>query len=184
MKPYAFQGLAALVCAAFPTACGGRTAGVAPTASQTQSVAALEQDAVPRRAYVGVEQLVRVGGLPIASTFDLLGGADVDLEIAARDGAPLRFELWQVHLDHRADLVWTVDASSGFALRALHADEDSAWLLRFPPAAPADVVVSISCTASVLGCTPFLQPGERCPEGWQCDQGLACHVPGEVCEPD
>ena len=71
--------------------------------------------------------------------------------------------------------------AAGFALQSLHADEDSSWLLRFPPGAPTDVVVDLECDDSTHGCTPFGQPGDACTGGWRCDEGLTCEVPGETC---
>jgi hypothetical protein len=200
MKPNAFHGLAVAVCAASTVACGGDLAGAGgePVNNQEASLASLESGATQQRAYVGVTQDVRVGSQPAVGTFDLLGGADVDIELATKDGAPLVAELWQVHVAPRttaagagdgarapgqswATLALTVDEDSGFALHSLHADEDSSWLLRFAPGAATDVVVHIDCGGGLHGCTPFLQPGDRCPAGWQCDQGLTCEIPGDVC---
>jgi len=181
MKPNVFRGLAAVVCAASMAACGGELAREAEISNQEASLSTLESGAAVRRTYVGVTQDVHTGPAPVVGTFDLLGGADVDMELVAKDGQPLEVELWQVHVDHWATLVLTVDAPSGFALHRLHAAEDSSWLLRFPAGAPEDIVVHIDCTDSTNGCTPFLQPGEVCPIGWQCDEGLVCKVPGDVC---
>lgn len=182
MKPNVFRGLAGVVCAASAAACGGDRAGEEAVSDQEASLASLESGAAVQRTYVGVTQDVHTGPAPVVGTFDLLGGADVDLEIVAKDGQPLEVELWQIHVDHWGTLALTVDASSGFALHELHADEDSSWLLRFPAGAPEDVVVHIDCTGSTHGCTPWLQPGDFCPVGWACDEGLVCKVPGDVCE--
>jgi hypothetical protein len=181
MKPSVFRGLAGVVCAASAAACGESLAGDGRPGDPEANLAALEKDAAVQRTYVGVSQDVHIGARPVVGTFDLLGGADVDVEIAAKNGAPLAFELWQIHVDHSATLAMTVDDRSGFALQQLHADEDSSWLLRFPPGAPADVVVDLQCDASTHGCTPFGQPGDACAGGWACDEGLTCQVPGETC---
>jgi hypothetical protein len=184
MKPNVFRGLAGIVCAVSAAACGGSLAGEEQISKQEASLGTLERGAGVQRAYLGVTQVVRTGAHPVVGTFDLLGGADVDMELVAKNGAPLQVELWQVHVDGWATLAMTDDEPSGFALHELHADEDSAWLLRFPAGTPADVVVNIHCTDSTSGCTPFLQPGDRCPVSWQCDEGLTCKVPGDVCAVD
>jgi hypothetical protein len=181
MKPNVFRGLAGVVCAASAVACRGEVAGEAVISNQDESLQALESGASVQRTYLGVTQEVETGSKPVVGTFDLLGGADVDLEIVAKNGAPLQFELWQVHVDRWATLAFTVNEESGFALHEVHTDEDSSWLLRFPAAVPSDVVVNITCEDSTHGCTPFLQPGQPCPVGWQCDEGLVCKVPGDVC---
>jgi hypothetical protein len=183
MKPNAFHGLAVAVCAATTVACGGDLAGTGgePVSNEETTLASLEQGATQGRTYIGVTQDVHVGQGPAIGTFDLVGGSDVDIELATKDGAPLVAELWQVHVDKWATLALTVDEDSGFALHALHADEDSSWLLRFAGGTSSDIVVHIDCTGGLHGCTPFLQPGDRCPAGWRCDQGLTCQVPGDVC---
>jgi hypothetical protein len=182
MKPLVIQGAMALVCALSASACGGQSeAGLATSADELR-VDELEALSRVVRTYLGAEQVVPVGPKPVVGTFDLVGGARIDVEIAARDGAPLRFELWQTHVDGWATLVWTLDVRSGFALRELEATEDSSWVLRFPAAAPADVVVSITCLGRSR-CAPRQQPGETCPAGWECDQGLTCRLPGAVCQP-
>ena len=181
MKPNVFRGLAGIVCAVSAAACGGDLAGERSTSNQEASLGSLENGAAVHRTYVGVTQDLQTGAQPVVGTFDLLGGADIDMELVAKNGAPLQVELWQVHVDRWATLAMTVDEGSGFALQQLHADEDSSWLLRFPSGTPADVVVHIECQDSTHGCTPFLQPGDLCPEGWQCDEGLTCKVPGDVC---
>lgn len=181
MTPSVFRWLAATMCAVGAVACNGGLTGEVAGLDQQASLASLEQGAAVQRTYVGVTQQVQTGGHPVVGAFDLLGGADLDLELVAKDGAPLRAELWQVHVDHWATLAMTVDDSSGFALHALHASEDSSWVLRFAPGAPSDVVVHLACTGSTRGCTPRLQPGEACPAGWLCDEGLTCEVQGGVC---
>jgi hypothetical protein len=176
-----FHGLAAIVCAVSAAACGGSLAGEEKISDQEANLATLESGAAVQRAYLGVTQDVRVGSRPVVGTFDLLGGADVDLELVAKAEAALHVELWHIHVDRWATLAMTVDDPSGFALHELHADEDSSWLLRFPAGLPGDVVVSIHCEDSTSGCSPFVQPGDPCPDGWQCDEGLTCKVPGDVC---
>lgn len=165
-------------------ASGGDLAGESAVSDQEASQQVLERGAAVRRTYVGVAQEVRTGGDPIVGTFDLLGGADVDLELVAKNGAPLQVEPWQVHVGHWATLEMTVDTASGFALHAMHADEDSSWLLRFAPGVPSDVVVHLECTSSTHGCTPYRQPREACSAGWSCDEGLRCQMPEEVCVQD
>jgi hypothetical protein len=181
MKPIVFHGLAAIVCAAITVACGGQTTGEGAVSNQEATLSSLEQGAVVHRAYVGVTQGLQVGPTPVVGTFDLLGGADVVIEVATLSGAPVQFDLWQVHVDKWATLAVAVDATSGFSLRTLHADEDSSWVLRFPSSAPGDLVMRIDCKGGAHGCTPFQQPGQACPAGWQCDEGLTCKVPGDVC---
>ncbi len=185
MIPGVFHGLTGAVCLVGLVACGGPSTAERSISHQEASLAALEQGATMTRAYLGTTQDVVVGARPVVGTFDLLGGADVNLELVAKDGAPLQVELWQVHVGAKvapwATLEHVVDAPSGFSLHPLHADEDSAWVLRWPAGSPGEVVVNIACVDSTHGCTPFQQPGQRCPAGWACDQGLRCQVPGDVC---
>lgn len=182
MKLGLFQGLAAIVCAAGAVGCAMPTSGTGEPPAGQASLTSLEQGSSVTRTYLGTTQDLAVGDKPVVGTFDLLGGAQVEMEIATHQGQPVRFELWQVHVDGSASLISTIDSRSGFALQSLHADEDSSWMLRFLPDVPEDVVVRIDCTGSTHGCTPFLQPGDRCPAGWQCDQGLTCVEPGDTCE--
>jgi hypothetical protein len=182
MKLGLFHGLAAAVCAASAVGCSVQPGGTGEPPAGEKSVASLEQGSSVTRTYLGATQVVAVDARPVVGTFDLLGGAQVEIEIATRDGSPVRYELWQQHVDGWATLVTTVDSRSGFALQALHADEDSSWVLRFLPDVPEQVVVRIDCLESTHGCTPFQQPGESCPAGWQCDQGLTCVVPGDTCQ--
>jgi hypothetical protein len=177
-----FQGLAAVVCAASAIGCAMPTSGTGEPQVGQMSLSSLEQGSSVTRTYLGATQVVAIDDSPVVGTFDLVGGAEVEIEIATREGQPVRYELWQVHVDGLASLVTTVDSRSGFALQSLHADEDSSWVLRFLPDVPESVVVRLDCTGSTHGCTPFLQPGDSCPAGWQCDQGLTCVVPGDTCQ--
>lgn len=182
MKLGLFHGLAAVVCAASAVGCGVSASGAEDSAASQMNLTDLEQGSSVTRTYLGTTQVVSIDRAPVVGTFDLLGGAQVEIEIATREGQPVRFELWQVHVGGWATMVTTVDSRSGFALESLHADEDSTWVLEFLPDVPEQIVVRIDCTGSTHGCTPFLQPGDACPAGWQCDQGLTCVVPGDICE--
>lgn len=182
MKLGLFHGLAAAVCAASAVGCSLPTSGAGEPPAGEMTLTSLEQGSSITRAYLGATQVVAMDRTPVVGTFDLLGGAQVEIEIASREGQPVRFELWQVHVGGWASMVTTVDSRSGFALESLHADEDSSWVLKFLPDVPEQVVVRIDCTGSTHGCTPFAQPGDACPAGWQCDQGLTCVVPGDTCE--
>jgi len=182
MKLGLFHGLAAAVCAASAVGCALPTSGAGEPPAGETTLSVLEQGSSVTRTYLGTTQVVAVDEKPVVGTFDLLGGAQVEMEIATREGQPVRFELWQVHVGGWASLVTTVDSKSGFALESLHADEDSSWILRFLPAVPEQIVVRIDCTGSTHGCTPFVQPGDGCPAGWACDEGLTCVVPGDTCE--
>ena len=182
MKLGLFHGLAAIVCAAGAVGCSLATSGVDEPAAAQMTLTALERDSSVTRAYLGTTQVLAIGDKPVVGTFDLLGGAQVEIEIATREGQPVRFELWQVHVGGSANMVTTVDSRSGFALQSLHADQDSSWAIRFLPDVPEQIVVRIDCTGSTHGCTPLLQPGDRCPAGWRCDEGLTCVSPGDTCE--
>jgi len=182
MKLGLFHGLAAAVCAAGAVGCALPTSGAGEPPAGQMALASLEQGSNVTRTYLGTTQQVAIDGKPVVGAFDLLGGAQVEIEIASREGQPVRFELWQVHVGGWASMVSTVDSRSGFALQALHTDEDSSWILRFLPGTPEQVVVRLDCTGSTHGCTPFLQPGDSCPAGWQCDEGLTCVVPGDTCQ--
>jgi hypothetical protein len=147
-------------------------------------VAALQEGAATGRAYVGATNRFAVGGAPVVATFDLLGGARVEVEVATLDASPVRFELWQAHVDGTATLSDPVDAPSGFALDRIEADEDARWVLVFPAATPrAQALVRMDCVGGIRGCAPELQPGESCPAGWSCDVGLACALPIGACGP-
>lgn len=182
MKLGLFHGLAAAVCAAGAVGCTLPASGVEDSPASQMTLSALEQGSNVTRTYLGTTQVVAVDRTPVVGTFDLLGGAQVEIEIATREGQPVRFELWQVHVGGSASMVTTVDSKSGFALQSLHADQDSSWVIRFLPSEPEQIVVRIDCTGSTHGCTPFLQPGDRCPAGWQCDEGLTCVSPGNTCQ--
>lgn len=149
--------------------------------------------------YLGEWQDFTLDAAPIVGTFDLVGGSDVEIQTATRDALPVRLELWQVHAgaswgkasgapaDPSVTLVATVDAPSGSAQRSVHADEDSSWLVRVLPGHPEAGAIRIDCTAGAAlwggACTPLLQPGQSCPNSWQCDDGLTCVMPGDTCEP-
>jgi hypothetical protein len=184
MERNACRALAATFVVASGLGCGGQIAGTAllEGRGETSTVAALEQGAAVRRVYVGSTNELDVGSGTVAGTFDLRGGADVELEVVTRDASPLTFELWQAHVDGTATLVDPVDASSGFALDRIRADEDARWLLVFPEAAAGtQAFVRMDCVGGAHGCTPGRQPGESCPAGWSCDEGLECALPLGAC---
>jgi hypothetical protein len=182
MKLGLFHGLAAVVCAAGAVGCALQTSGAGKPPAGEMTLASLEEGSVVTRAYLGTTQVVSIDEKPVVGTFDLLGGAQVEIEIATREGQPVRFELWQVHVGGWASMVTTVDSRSGFALESLHADEDSSWIIRFLPDVAEQIVARVDCTGSTHGCTRYLQPGDSCPAGWQCDEGLTCVVPGDTCQ--
>jgi hypothetical protein len=182
MKLGLFHGLAAAVCAASAVGCSVPASGTGEPPAGEMTLTSLEQGSSVTRTYLGTTQVVAIDQTPVVGTFDLLGGAQVEIEIATRDGQPVRFEVWQVHVGGWASMVTTIDSRSGFALQSLDADEDSSWVIKFLPDVPEQVVVRIDCTGSTHGCTPFLQPGDACPAGWLCDEGLTCVVPGDTCE--
>ncbi len=173
---------AALACAA-TAACGGKTDGITPVHDEGSTLATLEQGAILERAYVGVDDHMPVGGMPVVATMGLLGGSQLELEVVTPDASPVRFEVWRVRADGTATLEIPVDAPSGFALENIAPDEDGTWVLRFPATAPGDVIVHADCTGGLHGCAQLLQPGEHCPAGWQCDQGLTCELPIGACGP-
>jgi hypothetical protein len=194
MNRNTFRVLAAasLYAAAGAAGCGGKTDGIGTMHEEGSTLAALEQGAVLERAYVGVDNHMPIGGMPVLATLDLVGGSKLELEVVTPDGSPVRFEVWRVRNDGTATLEIPVDAQSGFALETIAPDEDGRWALRFPglssgapaPLAPSgDVIVHADCVGGLHGCTQLLQPGETCPAGWQCDQGLACELPIGVCGP-
>jgi hypothetical protein len=144
----------------------------------------LEQGAAVRRVYVGSTNELDLGRSPVAGAFDLLAGAQVQLEVVTRDGSPLTFELWQEHLDGTAMLIDAVDAYSGFALDRLLPNEDGRWILLFPETSPGlHALVRMDCVGGNRGCTPQRQPGESCPAGPSCDEGLECALPLGACGP-
>jgi hypothetical protein len=132
---------------------------------------------------VGTTNVLTLGAAPVVATFDLTGGAQVELEVATRDSSPLRYELWRLRRGGAATLVSPVDARSGFALDRLAADEDSTWAIVFPAGASSDALLHMDCVAETHGCTPARQPGESCPAGWSCDEGLSCQLPVGACGP-
>jgi hypothetical protein len=174
---------AALACGAL-AGCAGRADGIATPHEEGSTLGTLKSGAILQRAYVGQDDHLPVGGMPVLATLDLLGGSQLELEVVTPDGSPVKFEVWRVRQDGTATLEIPVDSRSGFALENLAPDEDGTWALRFPPIAVAgDVTVHIDCVGGLHGCTELLQPGEQCPAGWQCDQGLACVLPVGVCGP-
>jgi hypothetical protein len=164
--------------------CGGKTVGEIPSYGEAASTLdALKQGAVLERAYFGVDGHMPVGGMPVLATVDLLGGSQVELEVVTPDASPLRFEVWRVRHDGSARLEIPVDARSGFALENLAPDEDGTWAILFPATTPGSVTVHMDCVGGLHGCAQWLQPGDACPAGWQCDQGLTCELPVGVCGP-
>jgi hypothetical protein len=164
--------------------CGGKTVGEIPSTNEGASTLGdLKSGAILERAYFGVDGHMPVGGMPVLATLNLLGGSQVELEVVTPDASPVRFEVWRVRGDGTATLEIPVDASSGFALENVAPDEDGTWAIRFPATAPGDVIVHMDCVGGLHGCARWLQPGDFCPVGWQCDQGLACELPVGVCGP-
>ncbi|HEY8041182.1 MAG TPA: Kazal-type serine protease inhibitor domain-containing protein [Polyangiaceae bacterium] len=183
MNRNTFRAFAAVLVVTGAGGCGGRTAGITATDEEGSTLSAIEQGATLQRAYLGVTQHVAVGARPVVSTFDLVGGSQVALEVASHDGAPLRFEVWRVRVDGTASLLVPIDSRSGFALQQIAPEEDGTWVLRFPAATGDDVVTRLDCVAGMHGCARTRQPGESCPAGWSCDVGLACQLPVGVCGP-
>jgi hypothetical protein len=179
MNFYRFCALAAVLAA---SACGGTT-GEVPSASsrQTSTMAELATGASVTRAYVGVDNPLAVDGGPVLATIGLRGGGQVELEVVTPDGAPLRFEVWQGHVDGTATLRMPVDSASGFALEEIDPDEDGTWAILFPGGQPGQVLVHMDCIGGLRGCSLLRQPGQSCPVGWSCDEGLVCQLPAGVC---
>jgi hypothetical protein len=183
MNRNTFRVLATALSVVSAVACGGTTADFVPTDEMGSTISALEAGATVQRAYVGVTNQLTIGQVPVVAVFDLLGGAQLDIEVATLDSSPVRFELWRVRVDGTATLESPVDARSGFALQRMTADENGTWLLRFPAAAQATALVHMDCLGGIRGCTPERQPGETCPAGWDCDTGLDCELPVGACSP-
>jgi len=179
MNRNVFCALTAILTVGGAVSCGGRADPIAMTQEEGGALTALTAGATVQRAYVGADNTVTVGATPVVTTFDLLGGARVAMEVAARDEQPVRYEVWRVRHDGTATLVAPVDSRSGFALEEIDADQDGVWALRFPPAQEGHVLVHTECVGGLDGCTPLRQPGETCPPGWACDDGLVCT--GGVC---
>jgi hypothetical protein len=180
MNRNVFCAFAALLAVGGAVGCGGRVDPIGSTQGEGRPLTELTAGATVQRAYVGADNLVTVGATPVVATFDLLGGARVALEVAAKDEQPLRYEVWRVRNDGTATLEAPVDSRSGFALEEIDADQDGVWALRFPPAQDGRVLVHTDCVGGLNGCTPLRQPGQTCPPGWQCDDGLKCA--GGVCQ--
>ncbi len=98
MKLGLFHGLAAVVCAASAAGCGVSASGAEDSALGQMNLTALERGSSVTRTYLGSTQEVAIAERPVVGTFDLLGGAQVEIEVATREGQPVRFELWQVHV--------------------------------------------------------------------------------------
>jgi hypothetical protein len=175
--------LVAALSVAGATGCGGEVAGVGGSNAAHSTVGQLELGATVQRAYVGVDNLVSVGATPVVTPFDLVGGAQIELEVVTPDSKPVQFELWQAHVDGEATLIMPVDAPSGFALEDVDATETGSWLIVFPPLPVDQVIVHMDCVGGNHGCSPALQPGDDCPAGWSCDEGLVCQLPVGVCGP-
>lgn len=166
----------AAACAGVGPACGGVPGEVDPTAPPglVSTMSALSSGATLERAYVGVDDDLTLDGAPVLATMDLVGGARMDLEVVTTDSSPVRFEVWSIGVDGTALLVMPVDAPSGFALEAIHAQEDATWAIRFDGGQHADVIVHMDCLGGAHGCAELRQPGQTCPVGWTCDVGLVC----------
>lgn len=163
--------------------CGGRIDGIPSSNGMTSTMAQLEDGAAVQRAYLGVDDHVAVGSQRVVTPFGLVGGAQVELEVVTPDSSPVRFELWQAHVDGSTTLVMPVDAPSGFSLEDITATEDGTWILSFPVLPPGQVIVHMDCVGGQHGCEAARQPGETCPAGWSCDEGLVCQLPIGDCGP-
>jgi Kazal-type serine protease inhibitor domain len=183
MNRNTFRLLAAALAVAGASGCGGKIDGIPSSNGLSSSVSELEQGATVQRAYLGVDDHVTVGPVRVVTPFALVGGAQVELEVVTPDSSPVRFELWQAHVDGSTTLVMPVDAPSGFALEDIEATEDGTWVLTFPVLPPGQVIVHMDCVGGQHGCAVARQPGETCPAGWSCDEGLACELPVGVCGP-
>jgi hypothetical protein len=185
MQRSASCALAVAMIAASALGCGGRMAGVsASVGGETSTLGSLEEGASVRRAYVGTTNEFVVGEVPVVATFDLVGGAQIEMEVVTRDASPVRFELWQAHRDGTTTLRDPVDAPSGFAIDRVEADEDGRWALVFPVGTSGGrALVRMDCVGGFRGCAPQRQPGESCPAGWSCDVGLECMLPVGACGP-
>jgi hypothetical protein len=167
------------------SACSGRVGEVAGArGGESSSVAALTAGATSARAYVGTTNVFLLGQTPVVASFDVLGGATIELEVVTRDASPVRFALWQMHVDGTATLEDPVDARSGFAIARVGPDENAHFGIVFP-ATPdrVDAIVRMDCAGGIHGCTPDRQPGESCPAGWSCDVGLVCQLPPGASDP-
>jgi len=163
--------------------CGGKIDGIQASDGMSSTLTQLEQGATVQRAYLGVDDHVTVGATPVVTPFELVGGAQIELEVVTPDSSPVRFELWQGHVGGSVTLVMPVDAPSGFALENIDATEDGTWILTFPTLPPGQVIVHMDCVGGQHGCARARQPGESCPAGWSCDEGLTCQLPVGVCGP-
>ncbi|MGH7297288.1 MAG: Kazal-type serine protease inhibitor domain-containing protein [Polyangiaceae bacterium] len=174
-----------LACAALvATACGGTTAGVEPSANKRISTLdSLASGATHSRAYLGTDDRVAMGAAPALATLGLLGGGQIELEVVTPDGSPVRFEVWRARGDGTATLEIPVNAASGFALEEIDPQEDGTWAILFPGAQRGTAIVHLDCVAGPRGCMLERQPGQLCPAGWDCDEGLECELPVGVCGP-
>jgi len=175
--------LLALTAVAGLAGCGGEVEPIEGANGALSTVGQLERGATIQRAYVGVDNQISVGATPVVTPFDLVGGAQVQMEVVTPDSSPVRFELWQEHVDGQATLLMPVDAPSGFSLENVDATEDGSWLIVFPALPRGQVIVHMDCVGGNHGCSPARQPGETCPAGWSCDEGLVCQLPVGVCGP-
>ncbi|HEX3345593.1 MAG TPA: hypothetical protein VHS09_13515, partial [Polyangiaceae bacterium] len=116
-------------------------------------------------------------------TMGLRGGSRLELEVVTPDGSPLRFEVWRARSNGSVTLEMPVDAPSGFALEDLAPFEDGTWVVAFPALSRGDVLVHSECVGGLRGCTETRQPGETCPPGFPCDEGLLCELPAGLADP-
>jgi hypothetical protein len=183
MNRYTITAVAAAMAAA---GCGGAPGEVETTTTPpglVSTMSALAAGATVRRAYVGVDDDMTLSGAPVLATMDLVGGAQIDLEVVTEDSSPVRFEVWTLSVDGTATLQMPVDAPSGFALESIDVQEDATWAIRFEGGQHGDVIVHIDCLGGMHGCAELRQPGQTCPAGWTCDVGLQCQLPIGVCGP-
>jgi hypothetical protein len=180
-----FCSLGAALAVAGAVGCGGTagTVDVPVGLGETTTMAALQAGTTPQRAYLGMDDDFTLGTLPVLAAADLLGGSQVELEVVTPDGSPVRFQVWRGRRDGTATLQVPVDATSGFALEDLDPDEDSTWLILFPGAQRGEAIVHMECVGGLHGCAQTRQPGQSCPAGFACDQGLTCELPIGVCGP-
>jgi len=122
--------------------CGG-TADFDASGLRRASSVSIGEDTALERLYFDVTNTVAVGAnTETAGGFDLVAGAQVELEVVTTNGSPLRYELLRLRKDGSTELLNAFHVDSGFSLTTFYAANDGLYVVHFPQVDEAqDVVV-------------------------------------------
>lgn len=175
-----FYRVSTVLAAVLVAGCGG-TADFDASGLRHASNVTIGENAALSRLYFDVTNTVSVQE-ETTGTFDLIAGAQVELEVVTTNGSPLRYELLRIRKDGSTELLNAFHVDSGFSLTTFNASSDGEYVVHFPQVDEAQsIVVHMECKGDGKRCAPSMQPGEACMAGHECDDGLLCYPNQGVC---